>query len=103
MLTTTSELKTLIVLTGNRRIEHMEQEIFANRELTELYAHTLCRDLASNIYRPSTAYLLVFYASQVIKQRWLVAEPIIAKDRSVAHYYDSHFKTDLSKTGTFVR
>ena len=83
------EIKSLITLAGSRRLPDLEQEIFANQELVQLYLHTLCEvDSTSQNW----SFLAYHYATVRMQARWPEAEHIIYANVSIAYYYNKRFK-----------
>jgi hypothetical protein len=88
---TLDELKTILVLNGNQRIPYAEVEIFENPKLTNIYLHSISSEYkwyfginyCSDV--PWTAYR---YAKNVIKGRWIEAEPLIKADMMSGVFYD---------------
>ena len=93
-MTNIDEFKTVITLTGNKRLPHLEEEIFADEELTTLYLTNLCKELkyysGYNVLtdNPYNAYI---YARDVLQCRWLIAEPIIRMNRHCWARYSSFY------------
>lgn len=84
------EIESLVILSGKRLI-HLENEIFSDERCTITYIHALTRStislptVAENIKYQFSAYR---YAKDVIKGRWLEAEPYIMTGRiSVCLFY----------------
>lgn len=84
MMTTTTELTTILALVGNKRLPHLEEEIFADTALTEIYLRKLYTGLQirfsseyydNNCHHPDT--LILEYARTVLNARWLEAEHLI--------------------------
>ena len=87
-----AELKTILALAGSKRLLHLEEEIFANNELTSLYLNNLCNGDIKPVPGRDNAYLAYFYAITTIKCRWLEAEHIIAADPESAYWYALTFQ-----------
>ncbi len=85
------ELKILLALNGNQRIEHLEAEIFANKKITTVYLHSLCKDFPW--YKPtdSNANLADTYALYILNARWPLAERVIVSDPSRWEYYKKDY------------
>ena len=104
MTTAIDELKTVLVLAGNRRLPHLEEEIFADEELTTLYLTNFCKDLwwytqlgVSTLGQcpiESMAHIAFCYAYYELKAAWPVAEPLITTNLLATHWY----AVDLLKT-----
>ena len=92
------EIKTLIALTGNKRIPDLEAEIFADATLTKLYLHTLCKTQSWYIHYNSISFMAYAYAVGVMNTPWPEAESIIKIDRDIRNHYDLHFKVGLHAT-----
>jgi hypothetical protein len=119
---TLDELKTLLALNGNQRIEYAESEIFADNIMCVHYLHEVTRhhiqegpenyDIKFLILEcseyvikgrwPETEHIIIddaFYSSQyafyVIRGRWPEAEAVIAADRYYAEQYNDRFGTNL--------
>lgn len=89
---TLNELQILLALNGNERIEYAECEIFANIELYTCYLESICSDKwwMFDYDKDGTgelAWLAYMYASDVIDDRWLEAEPIVVTDSKWTYYY----------------
>jgi hypothetical protein len=79
------ELKMLLALNGNRRIPHLEEEIFASKKLYTFYLEELIDRKMPELmlYNIDSEYfnspwLAYKYALDVIKSRWTEAEAVIA-------------------------
>lgn len=75
-----NELQILLSLNGNRRLPHLEEEIFADSGLTMLYLNTMHTDEVKYDCPASMAAFIRYYASYVMCNRWKNAEPVIMKD-----------------------
>jgi hypothetical protein len=82
---TLADLKTLLALNGNQRLPHLEVEIFADIILYTCYLESICskyvwyksyhKDRSGDL-----AWLVYVYTYNVIKDRWVEAEAVIAED-----------------------
>jgi hypothetical protein len=93
------ELKTLLALNGNARIPHLEDEIFANKELYTWYLVELNKDKEwfseFDPCEPSDIiWLACSYANDVIKGRWTEAEVLIMADPWLACMYSEYLIED---------
>lgn len=85
---TIDEFKILLALNGNKRIEHLEEEIFSNEVFIKMYLGVLTSHwLGSCKSSKSIATHAQWYAWNFINARWIVAEPYIMKDPDCASYY----------------
>ena len=86
------ELKILLALNGNKRIPHMEEEIFANGYLTRIYLTRLVAGIGDHDDPElfSNGYHIFYYARDVIKARWYEAEAAI-KDTGWWYEYKHEF------------
>jgi hypothetical protein len=89
---TLDELKTILALNGNKRLPHLESEIFTSSELYTCYLESLCSKYWwFESYIPDAAgqlpWLAVRYAREVIHSRWPEAEKVIATDPEWAYRY----------------
>lgn len=99
-----SSTATLIALSGNKRLPHLEEEIFLNKKLTALYLQQIMPyhlaplyldqrfgNLTPDIEFYSTnevcAWSLYLYAKHVMKERWIAAEYTIIRDYEAAVCY----------------
>lgn len=82
-------LQILLSLNGNKRIPHLEKEIFANRQLTTLYLSHICCVMEWLETDSSNACLAYFYATEVIKGRWPEAEDTIKSSYSFWWQYET--------------
>ena len=89
-----SELKLLLALNGNRRIEHLEEEIFADRVLAELYLTSLCKSYSWYDTSSPVSELAYIYVAEVIGGPWPAAEPIILSTAEDAYYYARYVTRD---------
>lgn len=75
------ELKTLIILSGNKRLPDLEEEIFSNKELTNVYLRELFvvyPDKDFYIHNSHHIDTLVYtYAKHIIRGPWPEVEHII--------------------------
>lgn len=83
------ELKIIIALSGNKRLHHLEEEIFTNNALSDYYLHNLCKHFNAHWYNeydcgPMLAY---YYARYILKDRWHVAEQFIASNHESGYSY----------------
>ena len=86
-MNSTDELKTVIALAGNRRLLHLEDEIFANESLTTLYLHTLCGfSITTYTGNHDNAALVLYYAMHFMHERWPQAEHILNDPRYYKYY-----------------
>lgn len=83
-----NELKILLALNGGQRLPHLEVEIFANEELTELYTISyLGRWMIIDI-----PWKLQYHAKHAMKCRWPEAEIVIKRSRPHWKRYCEHFE-----------
>ena len=95
MQQTIDEIKTVIALTGSKRIPELEAEIFANNDLRYFYIITLCKQY--NWYfeprsRYSLAILAYDYSVYVMRAPWPDAEPTIRHNSAYHSEYCRKFK-----------
>lgn len=83
---TVDELNTLLVLNGNKRIPHLEVEIFEDIELYVPYIIKLATAINMKLNSDNITCLLARYAF-ITNCRWPVAELLISKDPYAAFYY----------------
>ena len=88
-MTNIDEIKTLITLTGSKRIPHLEKEIFANECLTELYLTQLCTEYS--MFNYNKCYYVFFYAIGIMKAPWPEAESTIKEDITIYSLYRKNF------------
>ena len=81
MTTNVEELKLLLALNGNSRILYLENEIFANSELTLCYlAHMHAYRTGNPVMYlniEDVPWVIYAYARDIIKGRWVEAEPTL--------------------------
>ncbi len=83
-----TELHTYLALAGNQRLEHLEDEIFADKTATTIYLHNLCREYNWYPYNGNkNACLAHRYSLWIIKGAWPAAETVIIKDAEYASLY----------------
>jgi hypothetical protein len=114
---TLDELKTLLALNGNQRLAHLEEEIFADKELYTYYLKSIStmrftNDVGSMIRNYAifviggrwpeaekmileNPYDVYFYTTDIIKGRWPEGEAVIATNPTFAQWYNEDFGTDL--------
>lgn len=80
------EIKTVIVLSGSKRLPDLEVEIFADEELATLYLHNLCKEEDWYDGYENNTCLAFFYAVYTLGTRWPVAEVLISPKYSW-HWY----------------
>lgn len=91
---TLSELNTLLALSGNKRIVHLEEEIFADDELADSYLSALVPGMQlSNNGISNKCYAIYLYAAYTLKFRWTVAEHILLRDP----YWATHYAIQVIK------
>ena len=92
MTTAIDELKTVIILAGIKRLTHLEEEIFANEELTTLYLHSLCKEETwydiNHVHAMSNSFLVAHYSVYVIEDFWPSAEVILNKYPNWVTWYE---------------
>ena len=87
----TKQMKTIITLAGNRRLPHLEEEIFTNRVLTKFYLKQLCKDFTwCNVSGCTGPELAVTYAVDVLHGRWPEAEHLFVENPMLAYQYARH-------------
>lgn len=84
---TDDELGILLALNGNKRIEYLEEEIFSDTELVMVYLTALNNDGLVCYHETDISAHIYFYVAEVIKGRWIVAEPYLIKSPSYASWY----------------
>lgn len=91
---TKDELKTIIALSGDKRLSHLEDEIFASSTLAHVYLAMIAKILWPGDTMPNiistvdTAPIIFSYAKRYLNnERWLAAEQYIIKDPQYAHWY----------------
>lgn len=82
-----NKLKALITLSGNKRLPHLEEEIFADTELTLLYLTAIDPDGMACVCADAIPLFLVLYVSDVIKGPWPAAEHLIKPQQTNWIYY----------------
>lgn len=92
-----NELKTIITLSGNKRLPDLEEEIFSgNHEIIEFYLRLICRHedwYAGNF--DDIGIMVDFYATRTLGQRWFAAEIILDNYPDWKLHYESWFKIQL--------
>lgn len=84
------ELKTIIALSGNKRLPDLEEEIFSDTEATMLYLSAIDAD-KRKCTQPSLIPMFArHYAMYVIGSYWPVAEHLIVKDRHEWEFYHTY-------------
>lgn len=94
------ELLTLIALANGCRLVELEEEIFADKMLTTAYLKSVTYANEPGIWN-ETGYTLdesrclaiYWYARNVIKGRWMIAEPLITL-KGIQHYYTKFVVND---------
>lgn len=74
------DIRAVITLSGSKRIPHLEEEIFANDELTEFYVCTLVADMQLFVYKGRNIIVddIIFdYSTKVMGERWPAAEHLL--------------------------
>lgn len=79
-----NEIKTIIALSGNRRLPELETEIFSDEELTTFYLTAL---RGNTSITPTNGNIAFWYANKILKSRWHEAEDIIMKNPRYACWY----------------
>lgn len=110
-----NELKLLLSLSGNKRLQQNEEEIFADKDLTRIYLQRMSiyrlqhhnwypvnledetdNLLNANWYINETlSWAVYWYAIHVIKGRWREAEKIISQHNYYRNTYNEEFDTQL--------
>lgn len=76
-----TDIAAIIKLTGNKRIPHLEAEIFADSELTCVYLSTLCginrAELNYLADRQFIECLIYRYSVHIMNARWAAAEHLL--------------------------
>lgn len=126
-VTQIDNIKSLIVLNGNRRIPEFEKEIFASDELTKIYLSMIAEivwpgyNVNIDLNISSTVYVYTkyhthgerwhqaescilqspeyayYYAVNIIGNRWAEAEPVLIKSDYWFEKYRHHFGLEESK------
>lgn len=93
-----AQLQILISLSGDKRLPHLEEEIFSNKELIKIYL-TVIRRILVNQYIQSDnnesiddtdnqCDIIYDYAEYVMKgERWIEAEHIMLQEPGWAYLY----------------
>ena len=93
------DIKLMIAIAGNRRLPHLEVNIFADHELTCFYLTILCKDLywwdPINTHL-ECAWAAYYYFKDVLRCRWPEAEALIASDEDYWAWY-AHTLSRLNK------
>lgn len=95
----TNELQILLSLYGYKRLpDEIEKELFKNEILLRMYiTHLIINSNCSsntirNALRYPTLNIVTYYARQVLKARWYVAEEHICKHDNLWIIYKNEFK-----------
>lgn len=91
---THDELKIILLLSGNKRLPDLEEEIFADDILSIIYVAQMCADHAppikTDIYKSDRiCQYIAQYTEHTLKRRWIAAEQYLRRhpDNFYAHYY----------------
>ena len=87
-----NELRVVMALAGAKRLPHLEEEIFANTELTTIYLNNLCKDTVLYSRSGSNTLLAVCYALCIMCERWPAAEALIYTNPGYWRDYCREFK-----------
>lgn len=76
-----NDLKLLLALGGNKRLPHLEKEIFSSGKLIiDFYVRSICKEC--NWYAPhdEVATMVMYFSEHNLCDRWLQAEQVIRDD-----------------------
>lgn len=82
------ELRIIIALHGNKRIPHLEEELFSRFDIALDYMRAL------HTYKTyhSLQDIIFLYAKDVLKERWPVAEQMLFTDEDLKRHYLEWFR-----------
>lgn len=98
---TIDELQLLLTLNGNKRLPHLEEEIFANytkhaSTLAHVYLHNLCKDCKWYSIAHDDDTLVLHYALLELGSRWVEAECVIYEWKFWTNAYNSRLNATMT-------